>query len=198
MDGSESSVSFGDQDRSDDMATSGRQGSVEIPESPCRDGHRNGLHARLKATVTTGPQSKTDYDRSRLSGTRQQWPLQFVPHVSKKCRTGRKGRHVSQRAEASPYNRSMADDEIWGSASDTSCLGVFGQRETSRGPEYHCLPGTWLRPEDGIAKKHIQEYHDRLVQRSRWWPLRKRKRESDPKTNKQMLQKIKCWKDTLG
>lgn len=199
--GSESSVSSSDQDRFEDMAPSGRQGSVEIPESPCRDGHLKILHAPRTATVTTGPQpqdgtdSTIEHDR-QVCGSNS---LSSSSHMSQRQVSGEgRGRDISQMAEESPRSRSITDNEIWGSANDTSCLGVFGQRETIRGPEYRCLVGTWLRPEDGIAKKQIRQYHRRLVvQSSRRQSLRKRKHKSAPvNTDERLLQKIKRWKNT--
>jgi hypothetical protein len=164
-DGSGSSVSSGDQDRLEDMATSGRHRS-EIPESPCGDGHIDGSHAPQTATVTTRPQSQDGTDSTidhhcQVHGSNG---LSSSSRMSQRqVSVEGRGCHVSQRAEGSPHNRSITDDKLWGSASHTSCLGVFGQRQTSHGPEYRCLVVTWLRPEDDIAKKQIRQYHRRLV-----------------------------------
>lgn len=187
------------QSRHRRQTTAGRRESVEIAESPSRSDYTSDLHNLGVTTIMKGSQDKGD-------STTEQTQRHKV-HSGQRALSSTSNRQLDP--ERRSYRESQAKDgdtliqttrigEISLNVSNGTLLGVYGQRKTSQGPEYCCLIGTWLRPEDGIPDSEIQEYDREVVQSTRRQSLRKRKWESDhDNTHTQVLGRVRRWKADL-
>ncbi|KAK5309156.1 hypothetical protein LTR70_010553 [Exophiala xenobiotica] len=175
--------------------TAGRRESFEIAESPSRSDYTHNLGV---TTMMNGSQDKGDSKKERTK-------LHKV-HSGQGPSSSISKRQLD--AERRSYRDSQAEDrgsqilttdvgEISASVSRNNFLGVYGQRETCQGPEYSCLIGTWLRPEDGIPQNQIQKYERGVAQSRRRRSFRKRRSGSERDADTEVLHEVRRWKAGL-
>ncbi|KAK5936731.1 hypothetical protein PMZ80_010994 [Knufia obscura] len=186
------------QSRHRRQTTAGRRESIEIAESPSRSDYTSDLHNLGVTTIMSGSRDKGDSRKERTK-------LHKV-HSGQGPSSSTSKRQLD--AERRSYRDSQAEDrgsqilttdvgEISVSVSRDDFLGVYGRRETCRGPEYCCLIGTWLRPEDGIPRNEIQKYDRGVAQDRRRRSLRKRRYWSDRDADTEVFQEVRRWKAGL-
>lgn len=175
--------------------TAGRRESFEIAESPSRSDYTSDLHNLGVTTMMKGSQDKGDSTTERTQQHKVhsgQGPSSLTSE--KQLDPERRSYRDSQVERRDSQIRTIAIGEISVKVSSGTLLGLYGQRETCQGPEYCCLIGTWLRPEDGIPQNQIQKYDRGVAQSHRRRSLRKRRSGCERDADTEVLQKVRRWK----
>ena len=97
----------------------------------------------------------------------------------RRARRNQGPRNTSQAAHQISQGQVKETDKSSIIMGEISFLGVYEQRGTPHGPEYHCLVETWLRPQNGVPRGQIQEYDDETTLIRRRQTLRKRQHSFD-------------------
>jgi len=157
-----------------------RHDSVEISESPSsidylEDGAVAITEFEDKATATAKADKELQRDELHSSNS----PPHPILGSERRASRNQGPRNTSQAAHQISQGQVKETDKSSIVIGEISFLGVYEQRGTPHGPEYHCLVETWLRPQNGVPRGQIQEYDDETTLIRRRQTLRKRQHSFD-------------------